>query len=134
MPKALLWLAPSRRDASNFPVDAGEPVTNSTWCNPEANASINREPSALRANVQACGRVRQASIRAHIPMFEENNAHAASVDHGVFLKILKQLTEAGQSPLARGLWMFLNQRLPAIGANVCPWHTRSLKFLQKSSS
>ena len=64
-----------------------------------ANASINRELSALkrmfRLGVQA-GRVRSAP---YIPMLQENNARQGFVDHGVFLKLRDHLPAYLKDPI-----------------------------------
>jgi site-specific recombinase XerD len=56
-----------------------------------ANASVNRELSALKRMFSLYIQAGKLTAKPHIPMLEENNARQGFLDHGDFLKLKAKL-------------------------------------------
>jgi site-specific recombinase XerD len=64
-----------------------------------ANASINRELSALKWMFKLAIESGRSRFGPHIPMLEENNARQGFVDHGVFLALRDRLPDYLKDPI-----------------------------------
>ncbi len=64
-----------------------------------ANASINRELSALKRMFKLAVESGRWRFGPHIPMLEENNARQGFVDHGVFLALRDRLPDYLKDPI-----------------------------------
>ena len=64
-----------------------------------ANASINRDLSALKRMFKLAVESGKLRFARHIPMLEENNARQGFVDHGVFLALREHLPPYLKEPI-----------------------------------
>ena len=65
-----------------------------------ANASINRELSALKRAFSLAIKAGKLFHRPHIPMLEENNARQGFLDHGGFLALRNELPDYLKDPVS----------------------------------
>jgi len=64
-----------------------------------ANASINRELSALKRMFKLAVESGRLRFAPHVPMLEENNARQGFVDHGVFVALREHLPAYLKNPI-----------------------------------